>query len=55
MKTNWRDKVASAALLVVLFALALRLADSLLVPLFPALVMVGALAAVLLFVVRGRR
>lgn len=52
--TNWRAKAASAAMTVVLLAVALRLADDLLAPLFPYLLMLGALAAIYLCLLRRR-
>ena len=53
--TGWRSKTASALLALVAVAGAVRLANGLLAPAVPVLVMVGGLAAVYLFLVRPGR
>lgn len=52
---SWRTRLASAALLLVLTAGAMRLSYWLLAPAVPWLLVIGALAALYLFVLRGRR
>lgn len=52
--TNWRVRAASAALLVVMMAVAIRLADELLAPLFVGFLLIGGLCGVYLILLRRR-
>lgn len=55
MYTSWRVRLASAVVLLVIVAGAVRVASWLLAPAVPGLIVLGALAAVYLFLGRSRR
>lgn len=52
---SWRSRLASAVLLLLLVAGAVRVADWLLAPAVPWLLVLGGLAAIYLILLRSRR
>jgi hypothetical protein len=52
---SWRTRLASALVLLVLVAGAVRVADWLLAPAAPLLLLLGGLAGIYLFLLRSRR